>query len=309
MANTQQWFFLNANGQKTGPLNTQHLQQLVINGQIAANTQVWTEGLENWVSASHVEGLIPPQHQTVNPNPYSPPTSQPIATGITGASEYPVPKIKKTDSFIPFVILSILSILLILWGYHIYLPYIEEIHHTLEQQNIRLPIRLIEVGYHNTALIQIGFLGYIVTGVMRLIYVYRGWALFKPVDAATTPTKAVAFLFIPLFNVYWTFIAYWKWACEWNRITSSYSNTQNAPRASKGLFLTTIILGLITALIVNVIANYQLINLPLTPYSAIYTIIITYSVLLFFELLMIKQICNAINFMAAARKKQDQESS
>jgi hypothetical protein len=37
----------------------------------------------------------------------------------------------------------------------------------------------------------------------------------------TTPGKAVGFLFIPFFNLYWMFMAYWGWAKDCNAYISS----------------------------------------------------------------------------------------
>jgi|GEM_PF-5646854 len=44
--------------------------------------------------------------------------------------------------------------------------------------------------------------------VLKCILVYRLWRLVPPERAATTPGRAVGFLFIPLFNLYWNFIAF-----------------------------------------------------------------------------------------------------
>ena len=44
--------------------------------------------------------------------------------------------------------------------------------------------------------------------IFKCILLYRLWRLVPPEEAATTPGKAVGFLFIPLFNLYWNFIAY-----------------------------------------------------------------------------------------------------
>ncbi len=55
------------------------------------------------------------------------------------------------------------------------------------------------------------FLGCLVWHVvMWAILLYRFWQLIPPERAATTPEKAVGFMFIPVFNWYWQFIAWWK---------------------------------------------------------------------------------------------------
>lgn len=44
--------------------------------------------------------------------------------------------------------------------------------------------------------------------IFKCILLYRCWALVPPERAATTPGKAVGFLFIPFFNLYWNFVAF-----------------------------------------------------------------------------------------------------
>ena len=46
--------------------------------------------------------------------------------------------------------------------------------------------------------------------VFKCILLFRLWKLVPPEQAATTPGKAVGFLFIPFFNLYWNFVAFFK---------------------------------------------------------------------------------------------------
>ena len=46
--------------------------------------------------------------------------------------------------------------------------------------------------------------------VFKCILLYRLWKLVPPEQAATTPGKAVGFLFIPFFSLYWNFVAFFK---------------------------------------------------------------------------------------------------
>lgn len=54
------------------------------------------------------------------------------------------------------------------------------------------------------------------TIVMVAILVYKLWETIQGGKARTTPGKACGFLFIPLFNLYWIFVAYWGWAQDFN---------------------------------------------------------------------------------------------
>ncbi|MFC4991985.1 DUF4339 domain-containing protein [Rubritalea tangerina] len=73
--------------------------------------------------------------------------------------------------------------------------------------------------------------------VLGAIYVYRAWVVLQPAGAHTTPGKAAGFLFIPLFNFYWAFIAYWKWAEEWNLTRKRFASLNASPQAAEGPFL------------------------------------------------------------------------
>ncbi|MBT8044060.1 MAG: DUF4339 domain-containing protein [Verrucomicrobiae bacterium] len=71
MSDEQEWFYTDAAGAEHGPVSADELKQLATNGTIRDTTDVWTEGLEEWLPASQVEGLIPasdakpnqPEHQ------------------------------------------------------------------------------------------------------------------------------------------------------------------------------------------------------------------------------------------------------
>lgn len=78
--------------------------------------------------------------------------------------------------------------------------------------------------------------------VMLAILVYKMWAAIQAGPARTTPGKAVGFLFIPLFNLYWMFQAYWGWTVDYNRYVTEAGIT--APRAPQGVALTFCILAI-----------------------------------------------------------------
>ena len=53
--------------------------------------------------------------------------------------------------------------------------------------------------------------------VVYCILLYKSWQQIQDGQARTTPGKAVGFQFIPLFNLYWIFIAYWGFAVDYNK--------------------------------------------------------------------------------------------
>ena len=63
----------------------------------------------------------------------------------------------------------------------------------------------------------LGILG----AVLGLILIHRMWQAIQAGPARTTPGKAVGFLFIPCFNLYWIFVALWGWAMDYNQFIRS----------------------------------------------------------------------------------------
>ena len=102
------------------------------------------------------------------------------------------------------------------------------------------------------------FIGLIVYVVMFMVLIYKLWAAIQIAPARTTPGKAVGFLFIPFFNLYWIFQAYWGWAQDYNAYLARHGLTF-APGVSDGLALTYSILRVLMAV---PIVNY-LVLIPL----------------------------------------------
>nr|MBR9811603.1 DUF4339 domain-containing protein [bacterium] len=79
----QEWRVLDGEGKELGPYSFQDLQAYYTSGNINHETMIWTEGLDDWVSAGRVEGLLPsvPQIVPQAPVPTVLASAQPVATG------------------------------------------------------------------------------------------------------------------------------------------------------------------------------------------------------------------------------------
>ncbi|MBX7136231.1 MAG: hypothetical protein K1X67_26470 [Fimbriimonadaceae bacterium] len=80
------------------------------------------------------------------------------------------------------------------------------------------------------------------TAIYGAIVLHRAWRTLQGSTARTTPGKAVGYLFIPFFGLYWVFQAYHGWAKDYNQHLVSQGLDQPDKRASEGLFLATCIL-------------------------------------------------------------------
>lgn len=99
------------------------------------------------------------------------------------------------------------------------------------------------------------FVAFVVMVVFACILLYRYWAVIAQHGARTTPGKAVGFLFIPLFNLYWMFVAYHGLAKDIDAYLDR-NRASRAPRPTTGFILVTLIVGLLT--FVPVINNFAM---------------------------------------------------
>ncbi len=80
-------------------------------------------------------------------------------------------------------------------------------------------------------------------GVVALVMWYKAWKAIQDGHARTTPGKAVGFLFIPFFNIYWIFQAFWGFAKDHNAYLGRHGGS--ASKLPEGLFLAYCILLLL----------------------------------------------------------------
>jgi hypothetical protein len=70
----------------------------------------------------------------------------------------------------------------------------------------------------------VSLLGWFVTGWLVLMawtnLVFRMWTAIQAGPARTTPWKALLFHFIPFYNFYWVFPAWWGWTKDYNEFVS-----------------------------------------------------------------------------------------
>jgi hypothetical protein len=98
--------------------------------------------------------------------------------------------------------------------------------------------------------------------------IYKMWAAIQDGHARTTPGKAVGFMFIPLFNLYWFFQVFYGWAKDYNSYVARHQ--MNAPKVSETTFL------------VYVISSY-----------------VCFPVSIVMLFIVISRVCNAVNALRA----------
>ena len=78
--------------------------------------------------------------------------------------------------------------------------------------------------------------------IFMCVLIYKAWAAIQDGHARTTPGAAVGFMFIPLFNIYWMFIAIGSWGKSYNAFAERQGIHHRAPA---GLFMVHCVCSLI----------------------------------------------------------------
>lgn len=259
------WFVLSGD-QQLGPYTGEQLVQFAQEGRVAAETMVWAEGMAEWVMASQVPGLFPeapaatvapaaakPALSTSN---WAPPGARPATATATAAptsfSPYTTPGSALAPApaggSYPFFSIKPASFSLWMWTF---------IGSFL---SLGLMIAFFGLGVSSAAnsgtapdsppstdglvpvLMSVCFIGLfficlILSSIFFLMNLYRAWSCLRAGAPRTTPGQAVGMLFVPLYSIYWMFVAIAGLPKDWNRIVSSYDDLRTAPRMSESTFL------------------------------------------------------------------------
>lgn len=248
-----EWYVMQ-DEQSLGPYTPEQMSEFAAQGNIARDSMVWTEGLESWVPAAQVDGLFPAETASVPPTP-------------AAAQAAPAPAAAELPSAYPPVQISSVSFGIwlgaILLG--VFLMCLPGLVSALSPEEPPEQVKMILVG-----LFGIGVITILVAGILSWVYLHHAWKCLRPGQLArTTPGKAVGFLFIPFFNLYWIFQAVYGLAVDWNRTIAHYPDLQNAPNLPAGLAL-----------------GYCITALVFPPVAAILGII------------LVARICRGINYFA-----------
>jgi hypothetical protein len=270
------WYYT-LNGQQAGPISQQELSnklngELPPNTLVwKEGMPNWTPSSEVEEFRNLESTTPPPLPQAQASNPYLTPSSNVAPT--VSPTEYPLPKVKKSN-FALLLSLGGGAVLALIIGYAIFfstvfsntmsaaqagMEHVEkmeqahpddatetpaDIGQELEEQakefeelEATMEAEIIQGGITFVWFLMIGWLLTIAAYVVGLIYLYRAWSLVQPAGSTISPAKAVGFLFIPFFNLYWIFIAYRQWAEEWNKVCDRHTSLAAAPRGSETVFL------------------------------------------------------------------------
>jgi serine/threonine protein kinase len=89
------------------------------------------------------------------------------------------------------------------------------------------------------------FLASLYAVIVVMILIYRLWEAIQDGHARTSPGRAIGFLFIPIFNLYWLFQAFWGFSRDYNRYVDRHES--GVAKLPEGVFLASNITCLLSA--------------------------------------------------------------
>lgn len=243
------WYY-ESNHQPAGPVDEAAIAELLKNGTITSLTLVWRDGMPDWKHLGETElsdlarkstPAVPPMTApSLNryANPYAsagaPATTPTYNRAAYGAAQG-TPRVRSA------VLKRLFTWWLVLTG----ITVIYEIIITVNPSSATA-----------TALDCIGSVVALAAGVMNYVLLYRFWQVNQDGHASTTPGRAVGFMFIPIFQLYWIFRAFPGLSLDQNRyIADHFGNLPEGsmkkanPVIAFGYILFTFIGGLVMAIL------------------------------------------------------------
>lgn len=233
MSDQPTWYVMQGE-QQLGPYTGQQLAEYAAQGSITRESMVWAEGMPDWIQAAQVENLFPAAQPATTPatgSPYqTPATTDP--TAAPGSTPYPHPGVK-ASSFGMWAGFLVVGIILMIAGF-IIAANAGNSSPGPDPDSDDAALGIVLLG-----LMGIGYSLILVSTILVYVYLYRAWKCLLPGGLArSTPGKAIGFLFIPFFNLYWLFQAFYGLAQDWNRTVDAYPDLRSVPKLSEGVFLT-----------------------------------------------------------------------
>ncbi len=236
-------YLYTSNGEQVGPVEGTQLLALAQQGHIQTTDHVWTEGMAEWLPATSFNQLGVIFQTTASQAPVQTTGGVPTLArrgskpGVKHAdfARKPLPRFRKKASlglYLMFLIFGIALLAAVAWA--------------LNAAESNPEMRVEALGGAILIGVIAGVLCVLIAQVVALVYTYRAWAHIQELPVTTvTPGKAVGFLFIPFFNLYWLFIAYGSWPSAFNRYLDMAGAT-HIPRASSALAITHCVVTILT---------------------------------------------------------------
>lgn len=215
------WYYMQ-DGQRLGPISTEEAKTLISLGSLQRHTRVWKTSIEQSAKAEETE--LAALFNSQQP----PPVPSPVFNGLP-----PVQQLSRTAKYLRS-----------LWRWLLWLSI---------GSYLIVPAALVVIGIAYLALhansfaygLFVAVLGLQITAIaatiiLALLILHQCWSLIQDGDAHTTPRQAIFLLFIPLYNLYWSYVTLVVLAQNTNHYTQE--RKIQSPRISEKLALASYLL-------------------------------------------------------------------
>lgn len=210
------WHYLTPEQKNVGPINDHELAELIASGAVTRATLVWNESLDGWIKAAESDAAI--HFDVISPPP--PPPSGVVRS--ENDADQPSHHLSAwwLWSLVCAAGVSLLELGLIL-------------HHSAENpgwiadavRSSSIVAQARQDGANDTfAIHMLGNLCVLAAAPLLLAFLifhclvlYRSWTVLPKSERRLHPAVVIALLFVPVFNFYWVFRAYWGLARNCNR--------------------------------------------------------------------------------------------
>ena len=205
-----EWFYAQPGGEKSGPVDAAVLNQKFAREELSRqDTLVWKRGMTDWLPADDrdeftTEPIVDPtvaetgETHTLSPEP---------TVGEPGKRTLPL---STPHIFTAYAVLQLLALILL---YRALVQFLPE-NFGQEQMKVEDLEAIVTQPEFIDAAVP-AFIVYAISAVLSAIVILRAWSKLRPNDRKM-PKLAAGLMLVPFFNLFWRFIAYWKWSQEWN---------------------------------------------------------------------------------------------
>lgn len=201
-----EWYYLDKENRQIGPFGDENFRKMAANGDLRPETLVWNETMEDWLPVST---CLPGNTNTARKPPPPPVSQSPDhAVSPTSPSSDNMPQVPSCPVSLKPVSWTWLSNIFLIG---------------LASTTFGLFLVMAHVGWNRgtafltSCMLISGISLLLVFAWYHLVTLYRCWMVLPEACRRTSPAAALAFLFIPVFNVYWLFQAYWGFSRDYNR--------------------------------------------------------------------------------------------
>jgi len=257
-----QYHYIDADGQKHGPVGFDELVSAASSGHITPATLVWQPEWTDWRPGSSVPGLF----NDVIPPTVAPPRFVPTQRSPWGIPAMP-PKFYPPGSFMTlywcWLPLNIIAqVVLIVGSVYMFAAGV-----TGDDAEIN------EAVFIGLGVVCGGFLLQIPAVVLLCYLIYRAWRQIQDGQAETSAGKAVGFYFIPFFNIYWQFVMYWGLAKDLGAYAERYG--VQGVRISSGYALGVIITVTVASVLAGCLGVF---GMPIAAIAGVLMMVLTYQI-------------------------------